>query len=214
MRREKANQIIDALAVLYPDAVCELEFQSTYQLLVATVLSAQTTDLKVNEATRGLFAVAPTPEEMIQLSSSDIKTYIKTLGLSNSKAGYVYDLSHKLLQTFDGQVPNTIEDLVSLQGVGRKTANVVLSVGFNIPAMAVDTHVKRLANRLGFSNTEDVLKIEEDLKKAIPKKRWNLAHHLLIFHGRRHCKARQPGCGDCPVAPLCRYYKKSFKITR
>lgn len=211
MRREKSKAIIDALELMYPDAVCELNFQSNYQLLVATVLSAQTTDLKVNEATEKLFQAAATPEEMILLSPKEIKQHIKTLGLSNSKAGYVYDLSIKLLEDYGGQVPDILEELITLPGVGRKTANVVLSVGFNIPAMAVDTHVKRLANRLGFSNTENVLIIEEDLKKAIPKKRWNIAHHLLIFHGRRHCKARQPSCVDCPVSHLCRYYKNSLK---
>jgi len=214
MRREKANQIIDALELMYPDAVCELEFETIYQLLVATVLSAQTTDLKVNQATRDLYAVAPTPEKMILLTPSEIKSYIKTIGLSNSKAGYVYDLSMKLLQDFDGQVPADMDQLVTLPGVGRKTANVVLSVGFGIPAMAVDTHVRRLANRLGFSKTEDVLVIEQDLKKAIPKKRWNQAHHLLIFHGRYHCKARKPSCGDCPVKHLCRYYKQAVKASQ
>lgn len=211
MNRKKVDEIIDILEGLYPDAVCELDFESNYQLLVATVLSAQTTDKKVNEATKDLFAVAPTPEAMIMLEPSEIKSYIKTIGLSSSKAGYVHALSLKLLEDFDGQVPADMNALTSLPGVGRKTANVVLSVGFGIPAMAVDTHVRRLANRLGFSDTDDVLVIEKDLKKAIPKSRWNIAHHLLIFHGRRLCKARKPGCDYCPLSHLCYYYKVNNK---
>jgi endonuclease-3 len=207
MRREKAKEIIDLLYEMHPDAVCELEFTSVYELLVATVLSAQTTDKKVNEATRVLFPVANTPEQMISLTPGQIKEYIKYLGLSNSKAGYVFDLSLQLLEKFDGQVPTSIEDLTSLPGVGRKTANVVRSVGFDIPAVAVDTHVRRLANRIGFSKTENVLIIEEDLKRQIPKYRWNLSHHLLIFHGRRVCKARNPECGNCTLGKLCKYYK-------
>lgn len=207
MRREKANTIIDLLHEMHPDAVCELEFTSVYELLVATVLSAQTTDVKVNEATSKLFPVANTPEQMILLTPQEIKSYIRTLGLSNSKAGYVHDLSMKLLEDFDGQVPTSIEELTSLSGVGRKTANVVRSVGFQIPSMAVDTHVRRLANRIGFSKTDNVLVIEEDLKRQIPKKRWILAHHLLIFHGRRICKARNPECGNCNIQSYCKYYK-------
>jgi len=208
MRREKANKIIDLLHETHPDAVCELEFTSPYEPLVATVLSAQTTDVKVNEATRKLFPIANTPEKMIRLTPNEIRAYIKTLGLSNSKAGYVHDLSLALLEHFDGQVPTEMNDLTSLSGVGRKTANVVRSVAFQIPSMAVDTHVRRLANRIGFSNTENVLVIEEDLKKQIPKKRWILAHHLLIFHGRRVCKARNPECDRCSISSLCKYYKK------
>lgn len=211
MRREKANKIIELLHETHPDAVCELDFTSPYELLVATVLSAQTTDVKVNQATKKLFPVANTPEAMVQLTPNEIRGYIKTLGLSNSKAGYVHDLSLSLLEHFDGEVPTSMEDLVSLSGVGRKTANVVRSVAFEIPSMAVDTHVKRLANRLGFSNTDNVLIIEEDLKRQIPKKNWILAHHLLIFHGRRVCKARSPECDRCSLQSLCKYYKKQSK---
>lgn len=208
MRRDKANKIVKALYDQHPDATCELNFTSVYELLVATVLSAQTTDVSVNIATEKLFEVANTPEQMILLTPSKIQSFIKTLGLSKSKAGYVFNLSMKLLEDFDGQVPTSIEDLTSLSGVGRKTANVVRSVGFGIPSMAVDTHVKRLANRIGFSNTDNVNIIEEDLKRQIPKRDWNLAHHLLIFHGRRICKARKPACEMCSIQSLCRYYKK------
>lgn len=207
MRREKANLIIEILHETHPDAVCELDFTNVYELLVATVLSAQTTDVSVNIATKGLFAAANSPEKMILMTPQEIKSYIKTLGLSNSKAGYVHNLSLQLLEHFDGVVPTSIEDLTSLSGVGRKTANVVRSVGFNIPSVAVDTHVRRLANRLGFSKTENVLIIEEDLKRQIPKKNWNLAHHLLIFHGRRVCKSRNPECGNCRLTQYCKYYK-------
>ncbi len=211
MRREKANKIVDILHEMHPDAVCELDFTSPYELLVATVLSAQTTDVAVNVATKGLFAAANTPEKMILLTPGQIKSHIKTLGLSNSKAGYVHELSLSLLENFDGEVPTEMNDLTSLSGVGRKTANVVRSVGFDIPSVAVDTHVKRLANRLGFSNTENVNIIEEDIMRQIPKYRWNLSHHLLIFHGRRVCKARHPECERCPLQSLCKYYKKQGK---
>jgi endonuclease-3 len=211
MRREKANKIVDILHEMHPDAVCELDFTSPYELLVATVLSAQTTDVAVNVATKGLFAAANTPEKMILLTPMQIKSHIKTLGLSNSKAGYVHELSLSLLENFDGEVPTEMNDLISLSGVGRKTANVVRSVGFDIPSVAVDTHVKRLANRLGFSNTENVNIIEEDIMRQIPKYRWNLSHHLLIFHGRRVCKARHPECERCPLQSLCKYYKKQGK---
>lgn len=208
MRRDKANQIIDLLHEMHPDATCELDYTSPYELLVATVLSAQTTDVKVNQATAKLFPVASTPEQMIQLTIPEIQGYIKTLGLSKSKAGYVHKLSLSLLEHHNGEVPTSMEALTALSGVGRKTANVVRSVAFEIPSMAVDTHVKRLANRIGFSSTENVDHIEEDLKRQIPKKRWILSHHLLIFHGRRVCKARQPACEACPIQSLCKYYKK------
>jgi len=211
MRREKANKIIDLLYEMHPDAECELDFTSPYELLVATVLSAQTTDVSVNKATIGLFAAASTPEDMVKLTPKEIKNYIKTIGLSNSKAGYVYDLSISLLENFGGEVPTDMDDLTSLSGVGRKTANVVRSVAFDIPSVAVDTHVRRLANRLGFSNTENVNIIEEDIKRQIPKYRWNLSHHLLIFHGRRICKARHPECENCSVSSLCRYYKTQVR---
>jgi len=211
MRRDKANKIIDLLHEMHPDAECELNFTSPYELLIATVLSAQTTDLKVNEATKVLFPVANTPEDMIKLTPQEIKSYIKTLGLSNSKAGYVHDLSLSLLEHHNGEVPTDMDELTKLSGVGRKTANVVRSVAFDIPSMAVDTHVKRLANRIGFSKTENVTIIEEDLKRQIPKYRWNIAHHLLIFHGRRVCKARNPECDRCPLVTLCKYYKKQGK---
>lgn len=208
MRRDKVNKIVKALYDQHPDATCELDFTTKYELLVATVLSAQTTDVSVNIATKKLFPVANTPEKMILLTPSQIQVYIKTLGLSKSKANYLFKLSIKLLENFDGIVPSEVEDLVSLDGVGRKTANVVRSVGFGIPAVAVDTHVKRLANRIGFSKTDNVLIIEEDLKRQIPKRDWNLAHHLLIFHGRRVCKARNPECENCSIQAYCRYYKK------
>ncbi len=211
MRRDKANKIVDLLYEMHPDAECELRFTSPYELLVATVLSAQTTDVKVNEATIGLFAAANTPEEMIKLTPNEIRVHIKTLGLSNSKAGYVYELSMTLLEKFDGEVPTGMDDLTSLSGVGRKTASVVRSVAFDIPAVAVDTHVKRLANRIGFSKTDNVNTIEEDIKRQIPKYRWNQSHHLLIFHGRRVCKARHPECENCSLQPYCRHYKTQVK---
>lgn len=211
MRKDKANKIFDILLEMYPDATCELDYTSTFELLVATVLSAQTTDVKVNQVTPNLFKRANTPEKMMELTEVEISEYIKHLGLYKSKAKYLFLLSEKLVIEFGSVVPSSLEDLVSLSGVGRKTANVVRSEAFRIPSLAVDTHVRRLANRLGFSNTENVLIIEEDIKKVLPKSKWILTHHLLIFHGRRTCKARSPECIVCRLQNLCNYYKKNIK---
>lgn len=208
MEKEKIKQIIELLYEAYPEAACELNYNSPYELLVSTVLSAQTTDIKVNEATINLFKVANTPEKMVELGISNIKKYIKAIGLSNSKARYIFELSLSLLENYNGIVPSEMDDLLSLSGVGRKTANVVRSVAFRIPSMAVDTHVKRLANRIGFSKTEDVAVIEKDLRRQIEEDKWILAHHLLIFHGRRICKARNPECEICTIKELCKYYEE------
>lgn len=213
MNKKKVNQILKILYETHPDAECELNHTSPYELLVATVLSAQTTDIKVNQATVALFQVANTPEKMVELGEVIIKKYIKTIGLSNSKAKYLFNLSLMLLEKYDGIVPTSMNDLTKLPGVGRKTANVVRSVAFNFPAIAVDTHVKRLSNRLGFSNTDDVLVVEEDLKRQIPEERWVLTHHTLIFHGRRVCKAQNPNCEMCTVQKLCKYYNQTVITT-
>lgn len=214
MNEKQVNKILELLYELHPDATCELDHTSPYELLVATVLSAQTTDIKVNEATKFLFQVANTPSAMIELGTVNIKKYIKTIGLSNSKAKYLFNLSLSLLENYDGVVPRDMKDLITLSGVGRKTANVVRSVAFEIPAMAVDTHVKRIANRLGFSETDDVLIIEEDLKRQIPKDKWILTHHMFIFHGRRICKAQNPNCGMCSIQKICKYYNETVLLLK
>lgn len=207
----KYKQIIEILKTAYPDAKCELNHKSPYELLVATILSAQSTDKRVNIVTSQLFKVADTPEKMLSLGEEKLKEYIKSIGFYNTKSKNLIAMSKALIQDYNSQVPDNMNDLVKLAGVGRKTANVVLSNCFCVPAIAVDTHVFRLSHRLGFSKSEDLLQVEYDLQKKIAKKDWSLAHHLLIFHGRYTCKAQRPSCEICNLKHLCTYYKSLEK---
>lgn len=202
------NKILDELQVLYPDAKCELNYTTPFELLIATILSAQCTDVRVNIVTDAMFKKYNTPEAFNELSLEEIMQEIKTCGLYKSKAQKIKETSRKLCEEYKGQVPDTLEELVKLPGVGRKTAGVVLSNAFNIPAIAVDTHVFRVANRIGIVHTSTPEKTEFALMEAIPKDRWSHSHHLLIFHGRRMCKARNPQCEICPVKNDCDYYKR------
>lgn len=203
------DEIIARLKTMYPDARCELEHKSAYELLVATILSAQSTDKRVNMVTGELFNVADTPQKMLDLGEEKLKDYIRSIGFYNNKSKNIISMSEKLLKEYGGEVPSTMQDLTSLPGVGRKTANVVLSNCFSVPAMAVDTHVNRLAHRLGFSDEKDLKKVEQDLVDKIDRNDLTLAHHLLIFHGRRMCKARNPLCDGCDLQNLCRYYSQN-----
>lgn len=190
----------------YPNAKCELAFNNPYQLLVAVVLSAQTTDKSVNKALEPLLRKNPNfgPEYIVKLGEEKFRAVIKSIGLANTKAKNVVLLSKKLIEEFNGEVPKLRESLESLAGVGRKTANVVLNVIFGMPTMAVDTHVARLAVRMGLvADTTDRLKIEHGLLEIIPRQFSLKAHHLLIFHGRYHCTARAPKCSNCPIQKLC-----------
>jgi endonuclease III len=196
---------------MYPDATCELNHNTPYELLVATILSAQSTDKRVNIVTKDLFKVADTPEKMVSLGEEKLKEYIRTIGFFNTKSKNLISMSRDLIQKYNSKVPKTMEELTSLAGVGRKTANVVMSNCFKVPAIAVDTHVFRLAHRLGFSAQEDVYKVELDLQKKIAKKDWTLAHHMLIFHGRYTCKAKNPLCEKCNLKEYCLYYKNLLK---
>ena len=186
-----------------PNPTTELEYASPYQLLVAVVLSAQATDKGVNIATRKLFAVAPTPEAMVDLGEAGIVEHIKTIGLFRNKAKNTLALSHQLLERHGGEVPNDRGALEALPGVGRKTANVVLNSIFGEPTMAVDTHIFRLANRTGLAPGKDVLEVEKRLLRRIPKEYLRDAHHWLILHGRYVCVARKPHCGECIIRDLC-----------
>ena len=186
-----------------PNPTTELEYASPYQLLVAVVLSAQATDKGVNIATRKLFAVAPTPESMVDLGEAGIVEHIKTIGLFRNKAKNTLALSHQLLERHGGEVPNDRGALEALPGVGRKTANVVLNTIFGEPTMAVDTHIFRLANRTGLAPGKDVLEVEKRLLRRIPKEYLRDAHHWLILHGRYVCVARKPHCGECIIRDLC-----------
>lgn len=204
----KYNIIVKTLLDTYPDAKCELEYKTPYELLVATVLSAQSTDVRVNIVTKELFKNYNTPEKILKLGEEKLMEYIKSIGFYNVKSKNIIALSHLLIQNYDSQVPDEMDELLKLPGVGRKTANVVLSNCFGVPAIAVDTHVFRVSTRLGFSDKKDPLQVEQDLMKKISKKYWTDAHHAFIFHGRRICKARNPICDLCSVQSYCKFYKK------
>ena len=204
----KYNIIVKTLLDTYPDAKCELEYKTPYELLVATVLSAQSTDVRVNIVTKELFKNYNTPEKILKLGEEKLMEYIKSIGFYNVKSKNIIALSHLLIQNYDSQVPDEMDEILKLTGVGRKTANVVLSNCFGVPAIAVDTHVFRVSTRLGFSDKKDPLQVEQDLMKKISKKYWTDAHHAFIFHGRRICKARNPMCELCSVQSYCKFYKK------
>jgi len=209
MTRDAIAQMFARFAAANPAPQTELEYASTYQLLVAVVLSAQATDKSVNLATRGLFAAAPTPEAMVALGEEGIAAHIKTIGLFRNKAKNVAALSHLLLERHGGEVPDNREALVALPGVGRKTANVVLNTVFRQPAMAVDTHIFRLSNRTGLAAGKTVEEVEQRLLKRVPKDYLLDAHHWLILHGRYICTARKPKCAECIVRDLCNFRDKT-----
>ena len=198
------------LAAERPNPVSELEYRTPYELLVAVVLSAQATDKSVNLATRKLYPVANTPKAILALGLEGLIPYIKTIGLYRNKAKHVIELSRKLLEDFDGVVPDDREALESLPGVGRKTANVVLNVAFGKPTIAVDTHIFRVSNRTGFAPGKTVEEVERKLLKFMPAQFKKDAHHWLLLHGRYCCKAVKPDCAHCPIAELCEYKKKSL----
>jgi len=206
MKKDNVKEILDILEETYPDAKCELVHKNPFELLIATVLSAQTTDKKVNEVTKKMFNKYKTPYDFIKLKQEELEKEIKEIGLYKNKSKNIIGLSNMLINEFNGEVPKTKEELIKLPGVGRKTANVVLSNAFNVPAIAVDTHVFRVSNRIGIAESEDVIKTEEQLMENIPKERWSKTHHLLIFHGRRICTARNPKCEKCTIASYCKYY--------
>ena len=201
--------IFGAFAAADPEPKGELEHSNAYTLLVAVVLSAQATDAGVNKATRPLFAIADTPEKMLALGEDTVRDYIKSIGLFRTKAKNVIALSARLIAEHGGEVPGNREILESLPGVGRKTANVVMNIAFGHPTMAVDTHVFRVANRIGLSDGKTPLIVEEDLIRCIPSDYAMHAHHWLILHGRYLCKARKPECWRCLIADLCRFTPKT-----
>lgn len=201
--KKEILEIMEIFAKLNPNPQCELNFSNAYTLLVAVVLSAQSTDKGVNKATEKLFKVADTPQKMLDLGEEGLKNYIKTIGLYNNKAKSIMSLSKDLVEKFKGKVPHNRESLESLAGVGRKTANVVLNVWFGEPTVAVDTHVFRVAHRLELSNGKTPLDVEKDLLKVLPAEYAKNANHWLVLFGRYTCKAQKPDCGNCPLAHLC-----------
>ena len=202
-RKDRLAAIILLLEQEYPNASCALIYRTPFQLLVATILSAQCTDERVNKVTAPLFKQYPTASDMAKLPTEEIAQMIYTTGLYNHKANSVSGLSNILMERYDGEVPQTIEELVALPGVGRKTANVVLGNAFQIPGLAVDTHVIRLMNLLGLVQSKDAVKIEKVLMDLVPQQQWTQFSHLVISHGRRICIARRPQCSQCVLANLC-----------
>lgn len=203
---------LDEMDNMYPDAHCELVHENPFELTIATLLSAQCTDVLVNKVTKTLFQKYKTPEDYLNVPLEELQDDIRSIGLYRNKAKNIQLLSAMLLNDYNREVPATREELVKLPGVGRKTANVVLSVAFNVPAMAVDTHVERVSKRLGLCRWKDsVLEVEETIMKKTPIERWSRAHHQIIFFGRYHCKAQNPGCGTCPLLEDCREGQKRLK---
>ncbi|WP_258725785.1 endonuclease III [Cellulomonas sp. NS3] len=205
-RVRRARRINRVLALRYPDAHCELDFTTPLELLVATVLSAQTTDVRVNQVTPELFSRYPDAAAYASANREDLQDVLRPTGFFRAKADAVIGIGQALVERFGGEVPARLDDLVTLPGVGRKTANVVLGNAFGVPGITVDTHVGRLARRLGWTESEDPVKVEQELGELVEKREWTMASHRLIFHGRRTCFARNPACGACPVALDCPSY--------
>ncbi|MDD6390552.1 MAG: endonuclease III [Firmicutes bacterium] len=208
MKRETVLTILKLLDRIYPNAGCALNYQNPFQLLIAVVLSAQTTDKSVNNVTPLLFEQYPDPSSLAAADQDDVAECIRRIGMYRTKSRNIISLSAKLVSDYGSEVPDDYESLVSLPGVGRKTANVVLAEAFGHQRIAVDTHVFRVSNRIGFTNEKDVLRTEMELMRTIPEEMWSHSHHLLIFHGRNLCQARNPHCSECAVSPYCRYFKE------
>ncbi|WP_062131056.1 endonuclease III [Demequina aestuarii] len=199
----RARTINRALAEVYPDAHCELDYRTPFQLLVATVLSAQCTDVRVNQVTPALFARYGDPAALASADRTELEELIRPTGFYRAKAESLVGLSRDIVERYDGEVPGRLSDLTTLRGVGRKTANVVLGNAFGVPGITVDTHMGRLARRLGLTVNEDPVAVERDLMALLERSEWTLWSHRVIFHGRRRCKARKPECGACEIAALC-----------
>ena len=203
---EKSQKILKELAALYPDAKPALKYSTPYELLVAVILSAQCTDERVNKVTEVLFKEHNTPEKMLNLTQEELEKYIYSCGFYHNKAAHILSASRDILDKYNGVVPSTLEQLKTLAGVGQKTANVVYAVAFGGDAIAVDTHVFRVSNRLGLAEGKTPAKVEEGLCKVLPKSEWSKAHHYLIYHGRRVCHSQRPDCANCTLKNLCKQH--------
>ncbi len=208
LSRKDALTVMDILEKTYPSAKAELDFTNPLELLVATILSAQCTDVRVNKTTPVLFAKYKTARDYAEADLEELMEIIRPCGFYRTKANHLIGAGRVMEESFQGQVPRTMEEIMTLPGVGRKTANVVLSNAFGVPGIAVDTHVFRVSNRIGLCNTDTPEKTEMALQKIIPKDRWSQSHHVLIFHGRRCCAARKPKCTVCPVSEQCLFWRK------
>ena len=205
---EKSKEILNELSSLYPDAKPALNFSTPYELLVAVILSAQCTDERVNKVTEVLFKEHNTPEKMISLTQEELEKYIFSCGFYRNKAAHILSASNDILKKYNGVVPSTLEELKTLAGVGQKTANVVYAVAFGGDAIAVDTHVFRVSNRLGLAEGKTPAKVEEGLRAVLPQSEWSKAHHYLIYHGRRVCHSQRPDCENCTLKSLCNFYRE------
>ncbi|MCT4562974.1 MAG: endonuclease III [Maledivibacter sp.] len=208
LTEKEIKEALRILEELHPEAECELVHQSPFELLISTILAAQCTDKRVNQVTMEVYKEYNTPEKFLELSEEELGTLIKSCGFYRMKSKNILNTCRILVEKYDSMVPDTIQALMELPGVGRKTANVVVSNAFGKDAIAVDTHVFRVTNRIGIANSKDVLGTEYQLMENIPKNLWTQAHHWFIFHGRRICKARKPKCEICPLTNLCLYYKE------
>ena len=205
---DKRQEILCELAALYPDARPALKYRSPYELLVAVILSAQCTDERVNKVTEVLFKEYSTPAAMLKLTQEELEKYIYSCGFYRNKAAHILSASRDIVEKFGGEVPNDFDNLRTLAGVGQKTANVVWSVAFGGDAIAVDTHVFRVSNRLGLACADTPIKVENQLKQAIPQEDWSKAHHWLIYHGRRVCHSQRPDCAICTLKDYCKHYNE------
>lgn len=206
MKKNNIDNILKLLSETYPEATCALNFKSPYELLISTILSAQCTDVRVNMVTEELYKEYNTPEKMISLTEEELGEKIKSCGFYKNKSKNILGATRTIIEKYNGEVPSTMEELIELPGVGRKTANVVLSNAFGIPAIAVDTHVFRVSNRLGIAKGDTPEQVERELMKNVPRDMWSDTHHYIIWHGRQICKARKPNCEECPLAPYCEYF--------
>jgi endonuclease-3 len=203
---------LDQMGMMFPEAHCELNHSNPFELIIAVALSAQCTDVLVNKVTKTLFEKYKTPEDYLEVTLEELQNDIRSIGLYRNKAKNIQSLCRMILEEYNGEIPMDRDELTKLAGVGRKTANVVVSVAFNVPAIAVDTHVERVSKRLGICRWKDsVLEVEKTLMRKIPKDEWSVTHHRLIFFGRYHCKAQNPQCPSCPLLEICREGKKRMK---
>ncbi len=209
--KKNVRKVLEILEELYGNTGTALHFRTPFQLLVATMMAAQSTDKQVNKITESLFRDYPDAKAFLKLDVGELEEKIKGVGLYRNKARNILATARKIVEDYGGQVPRTRTELMKLPGVGRKTANVVLSIAFNHDAIAVDTHVFRLANRIGLASAKTPLETEKQLMANIPREKWSQAHHWLIWHGRKICRAQNPRCEVCPLTPYCEYYRKASK---
>lgn len=207
----RTNEIVDLLKKSYPNPKCELHFENPYQLIVSVILSAQCTDKRVNMTTPTLFLKYPDAKSLANANLDDVEEIIKPCGFYHNKAKNIISMAQDVVNKFDGKIPSNKDDLKSLAGVGEKTANVVLATAFNVPAIAVDTHVFRVSNRLGLANSATVEKTQSDLEYNLKKQDWAFAHFALVLHGRYVCKSQKPKCDNCQFNKICKYYAKNSK---